>query len=106
MAGRVTILSPLWQIFRIAMLFAAWPEEQSTAPVPPSSAESFAPLNAKKYRLTISAFLDELITRSMLHIDEDYGKFCAIVGELKETAKYLDDYGYDTEFILHNLMTD
>ena len=29
-----------------------------------------------------------------------------IVGELKETAKYLDDYGYDTEFILHNLMTD
>ena len=62
--------------------------------------------NAKKYRLTTSAFLDELITRSMLHIDKDYGKFCAIVDELKETAKYLDDYGYDTEFILHNLMTD
>ena len=42
-------------------------------------------LNAKKYRLTTSAFLDELITCSTLHIDEDYGKFCAIVGELKFT---------------------
>ena len=63
-------------------------------------------LNAKKYRLTTSAFLDELISRSTLHIDEDYGKFCALVDELKETAKYLNDYGYDTEFMLHNLMAN
>ena len=63
-------------------------------------------LNANKYRLTTSALLEELITCSTLHIDEDYGKFCALVDELKETAKYLNDYGYDTEFMLHNLMAN